>query len=354
MSLDSAWSPPDWAHDPYGVPEYCNACATSLYVKVPRNYYFYHYPRSGNGMMQVQMFAGVTTPNARDYLQGHLSQTLVAGHKYNVRFYTSLTQGGNYAINNIGAYLDDGSIDTTHNPGYVQNQYTPQIVDTNVINDTLNWIKIEDTFTATGTEKLITIGQFADSAHTNYISVTGTAGCPCTWYLVDDVSVIDCSNVPFAGNDTIISVGDSVFLGTHEPLLPYKWYKLGSSTPIDSSGGIWVHPTVNTTYILEQKLCGVTKYDTMKVWLPDGVSNVQSAVSQLKLYPNPATKEITIEGAKNCTVLVSDVTGRLVASFVSMTNKEVIDISALDKGIYFVEVVDQVTHFKITRRLSKE
>ena len=99
MSLDSAWSPPDWAHDPPGVPDFCNTCAADFDVSVPSNSRFYHYPHSGNGMVQMQDF--IDRPDTfnldRDYLQGHLTQTLLAGHIYNVFLYESRT--GKYFCN---------------------------------------------------------------------------------------------------------------------------------------------------------------------------------------------------------------------------------------------------------------
>jgi hypothetical protein len=358
MSLDSSWAPPDWAHDPPGVPEYVSICGAPPYASVPTNIFFNHYPRSGNGMVQVQMFSDDTTsPVFRDYLQGHLAQTLIAGHKYNVRFYTTLEQAGGYAVNGIGAYLDDGTIDTTHNPGHVQNQYTPQIEDTSIIN-TSNWVKIENTFTASGTEKLITIGQFRYNYRTNFVTTTGGTATSWAWYLIDDVSVIDCSNVPHAGNDTVIHLTDSAFLGSHETLLPYTWYKLGSTTPIDSGGGIWVKPTVTTSYVLVQKLCGVTKYDTVKVrvW-PDtvnAVGNVLFVANNLQLYPNPITGVLTIEHARNCDIAFYDVTGRAVLQSAIITDKATLDITTLAKGLYMVQVVDRSTGERIVRQVLKE
>ncbi len=358
-SLDTAWNPPDWAHDKDGVPEYCHVCATSAFAKVPYNGIFYQHPRSGSGMMQVIMFTTDTVITyTRDYLQGHLTQTLIAGHKYNVQFYTNLENGSSYASNNIGAYFDDGTIDTTSTPSLAQIHITPQILDTSIITDTLNWTKIEDTFTANGTERLITIGNFFDYHHTNYISLPITVGGAFNWYLVEDVSVIDCDNVPHAGNDTVIHAPDSVFIGTHEPLLPYKWYKLGSTSVIDSSGGIWVKPTVTTSYVVEQMLCSVKRWDTVKIWVwpdtPSSVGNQQLAVSSLHVYPNPSSGSVSIEHAKNCEAVVYDVVGKEVLRFNIISDKQTFDISTLLEGVYLLQVVDTLTGERVVRQVLKE
>ena len=356
ISIDTAWNPPDWAHCKNGVPEYCNICATDYKVSVPYNTRFYHYPRTGDGMMQMQMyFNSADTAYSRDYLQQHFSQTLFAGHQYNVCFYAVLERASHVAVNNLGVYFDDGTIDTTRYPSWTQSQYAPQIVDTNIINDTLNWIKIEGTFFANGTEKFMTIGNFSNRSHTDTTIASPYSTFAISWYLIDDVSVIDCSNIPNAGHDTLITLGDSVFIGSHELLLPYTWYVAGNTTPIDSGGGFWAHPTTATTYVLEQDLCGMKKWDTVKVWVaPVGVSILQNAVSNLQLYPNPATSEITIEHAANCEAAFYDVMGRKVASFVSMTNKEVLDISALVNGVYLVQVTDGSTGARAVKTMLKE
>ena len=360
-SLDSGWTPPDWAHVSGGIPEYCHSCSADYSATVPINAKFRHYPRSGNGMMEVQMYyIEDTFFNSHDYLQGTLSNTLAIGHKYSVLFYTSSIQYNYYSVNRMGAYLDDGTIDTTHHPGWTQTQYIPQIVDTNIIDDTLNWIRVDGTFTANGTEKYITIGNFSDTAHIHKIlaPLYAYTALAASWYLIDDVSVIDCSNIPYAGHDTVLMhPGDSAFIGPHESLLPYTWYKLGVASPIDSGGGIWVHPTVTTTYILEQKLCGRTTYDTVKVrvW-PDTTTAIETIrqFDNLTIYPNPTAQSLTIEHAARCRVVFYDLVGREVMGFDMGKDKVVVDISSLLSGVYFVCVVDGVTGEKIVKRVLKE
>jgi hypothetical protein len=298
-----------------------------------------------------------TTATARrEYLQGRLGGRLTAGKSYSVFFYISLPQSSPYANNNIGAYLDDGTIDTTSQCGMPETTHHPQINDTSIYADTLHWKKIEGTFIANGTERFITIGNFFDGAHTDTIFLdywnypSKYAGA----YLVDDVGVINCDNIPNAGNDTAIRQGDTVFLGTHEQLLPYKWYVMGSLAAVDSGSGLSVHPSVTTTYVLAQTLCGVTKYDTVTVTVwKEGVSPL-SAEGRLLLYPNPSNGSLTIENAANCSVAFYDLTGRVVLRTTTLTDKQAVDISALPKGVYVVQVVDVATGEKVVKRVSKE
>ena len=343
------------------TPEFCSTCVPFYSSSsIPLSIYYNHYPRTGNGMARLITYVKDdydTFYNARDYLQGRLRENLANGHSYSCFYYISLTQTSPYAHNNMGPYLDDGTIDTTTQCGTPHITHHPQINDTSIFGDTLHWKKIEGTFVANGTEKFITIGNFFEAVHTDTVYLNYW-NFPSTYfgsYLVDDVGVIDCNNKPFAGEDTLIHPGDSAHIGPHENLLPYTWYVLGSSTPIDSGGGIWVHPTVTTTYVLKQVLCGVTRYDTVvvHVW-PVSVGNLQSAVGSLRVYPNPAVNEIRVDGALGCEVSILNLIGREVMRSNCEEWRTVIDVSSLTKGVYVVRVTDKVTGESVTRKLIKQ
>ena len=98
--------------------QYVNTCDTESgrIAAVPANPKFNHYPHSGNGMAYAAMFFHLddtvgSSGNQINYVQGHLQTHLQAGKDYCVTFY--VLSIGAYSINKIGAYLDDGSIDTT-------------------------------------------------------------------------------------------------------------------------------------------------------------------------------------------------------------------------------------------------
>jgi len=373
IQLAKYWEPIDTLGNPYSVltlplcsAEYCNTCAAlTSYVNVPNGGgHYYHYAHAGNGMIQALMYNTEndtihTGPYQRDYVQGHLYKPLAAGKSYCVTFYVALEQLSGYAINHIGAYLDDGSIDKGQDSlGCAQPQtaYLPQIVEDSIIIDTLGWsfandssvydrtwVKIQGSFISNGTEKFITIGNFYDTAHTNTIALPlfnpwDGGGGPLVWYLIDDVSLIESNNVPDAGNDTSMAKGDSVFLGPHEIALPYWWYKLGNPVPIDSGGGIWVKPDSTTTYVLEQNLCGVLSYDTVVVSvLPTNVGNVGN-VRNVVVYPNPAGNVVNVEGVQNGEVRIFDVVGQEVGMYNIVSNKQALDISNLRAGGYFLQI----------------
>jgi hypothetical protein len=338
-------------------PEYVNTCGTGAGA-VPNNGRFRHYPRTGNGMVQSVMYYdyGFAGLNEFNYFQGRLTNHLVMGQSYCVTFFVCKEQSSRYSINKIGAYLDDGTIDTTHTPAIPQSQYTPQILDTNVIYDTTNWTKIQGSFIASGSEKFITIGVFFDTGNVTHI-YNPTLGSYYGIYLTDDVSVIASNAVAFAGHDTAIKPGDTVSIGAsvNGDGMPCWWYVMGNTVPIDSGGTIRVHPASNTTYVVKMDLCGNITYDTVtvKVW-PALVGNLQSTVNSVLLYPNPATNEVTIEHAANCEVIIYNTIGQTVLNAFIKEEKETFGMTTLPKGIYYVQVVDRNTGEKVTRKLLKE
>ncbi len=338
----------------YGQPEYVNECATNVVVSVPLNDRYYHFPRTGKGMAQVAMFVdsnGLTWAYQRDYLQGRFNKQLIAGKSYCVTFYAANEQQNNYAINHIGAYLDNGQIDATTHPSLPQTQYTPQILDTAIITDTLNWTKIEGSYTANGTERFITIGNYFNIPNTAHIifnanSISSPGGAE---YLIDDVSVIESDHIAFAGNDTTIALGDSAFLG--EIAVPYIWYKnSGGLSLIDStSGGIWVKPALGTMeYVVKQTLCGVSTWDSVKVTVvPVNVRNVGN-VRNVLVYPNPSSGSFSISGTindtKDATIEIFNSLGQKIYTKDLIIENEKLNIQInLDTspGIYMLRVTTE-------------
>jgi len=264
--IDSSWVFYT-APDPRCNPNYYNICSTSPGISIPDNPFFYHYPRTGNGMMGMILYDDGTTYGeiVTEYLQGRLYTPLIAGQSYCVTFYVVRMSYMGYTNNNIGAYLDDGSIDTASVCHNYQTEYTPQINDTSIITDTLNWTKIQGSFIANGTERCITIGNFFDTAHTEHIHYPGYQASGA--YLIDDVSVIASNATAYAGPDQTITAGCYTDIGvdSNGDGMPCYWYVLGGTTAIDSGGTMLVHPLTTTTYVVSMDLCGTVTTDTVTV-----------------------------------------------------------------------------------------
>ncbi|HRD39112.1 MAG TPA: T9SS type A sorting domain-containing protein, partial [Bacteroidia bacterium] len=75
-----------------------------------------------------------------------------------------------------------------------------------------------------------------------------------------------------------------------------------------------------------------------------GIELLNGLTEKLTVYPNPATEYFVLNGnisGESLTVNIYDVTGKIIISHSTSSNQEIIDISELAKGTYFVEVLSQ-------------
>ena len=336
-----------------GTPDLFNEC----YNHISNNNYStpshhsggFQYPKSGGGYLGLcSNLNPVTSPTIREYIQGELTQKLVQGNVYCVKIYVNLSNFSQYSCLSLGAYLDDGQV---YSVGHqIPEPYiTPQIVNTEQqLDDTLNWIKIEGSFIANGTEEYINIGNFMPIELSGIVHSYPSNPSNGAYYYIDDVSVIDMSTPAQAGNDTIIHPGESVFIG-RQPEIGLNeaciWFVDG--VPIDTIAGMWVTPEETTTYVLQQTLCGDIKYDTVTVVVDEfaGVFELQQAGHQVLVYPNPAHKELHIHvknsGASIREISIYTMTGKehYRESFSSSAATKTIPLAEkLNVGLYVVEI----------------
>jgi hypothetical protein len=298
-------------------------------------------PRTGNSYVGASYFVGIVT--YREYIEVKLNDSLLNSQTYCVTFYVSLADRCKYALSNFGVYFSNDSClhvippDTTI-------PYTAQVLNSssNIITDKDNWIPIELQYLAQGGENFITIGGFDP----NNIITIGGGTTNCAYYHVEDVSVIDISTPAYAGVDTTITIGDSVFIG-RQPEIGLNddcfWYVNGS--PIDTVAGLWVQPDSTTTYILEQTICGYTTYDTVKVTvLPTNINELFNS-THVSIYPNPSTGLFTIQlnnqhlNPATVQVIISNITGMIIKTEkISVQNNSANFNAEFSNGIYFIHV----------------
>jgi hypothetical protein len=185
MSLAFPWTDPTNASS-----DFFNSCSSGPYISTPNNFTGsgangFQLPRSGNGYAGFYAYATFS----REYIQVLLIDSLAAGVVYRVEFYVSFVNFDKYAVDAIGAYFSLNSISGPS--GNVLN-YSPQVSNSvgNFLADTLNWMQITGTFTATGGEKYLTIGNFKPDSLTNRIVVNNSAlDTVSSYYYIDDVQV---------------------------------------------------------------------------------------------------------------------------------------------------------------------
>ena len=353
------------------VPFYCNTCDNTIddpsrNATIPNNAWFHHGTHSGNGMMFLDEFSNAYSPSIghienRVYLQGRLFHPLEAGKTYCVSFYVVLADYAIAGSNHIGVYFDDGTIDTTIECGHAKTEYAPQILSDSIVTDTTNWTLIQGSFTAAGSEKFLTIGNFFDSAHTTVSMLYGfsSSGVQETDYILDDVSVIAIDDTAYAGPDVATTTtGDSVWVGDTTGFLPCYWYANNGTgwALIDSNAaGLKVHPDTTTQYVMQLNVCGHITTDTATVWVwTTGVQNIGKAPPQLSIQPNPTKNKTTVAGAPGCILHLYNAIGQQVVTLPAATNKQELDLTNLPPGTYTLQAIDTTTGEKVSRRVVKE
>lgn len=198
-------------YDPTGATtDYYNACASG-YSNVPNCSAGYQLARTG--VAYAGLFGLFTYgDNYREYLQVQLISALQTDSCYFVEFYCNLYNPCFYSINKMGAYLSDTAVTTITLPSLVLN-YSPQIISSTFLSDTLNWMHVSGYYHAAGGEKYITLGNFESDNPSDTIHNPGGAHIS-AYYLVDDVSV-----TKVAGCDTVVS-GISEYTNTSFKIYP--------------------------------------------------------------------------------------------------------------------------------------
>lgn len=352
----------DTVGEPYYAPEYYNAACgpVSLYLSVPENVRFYQYPHTGSAIVAGGLYYDKTPPpvpglssNWRDYFQGRLHRNLDAGKTYCVSFWVNMAEVSGYAQDKIGAYLDNSNINKAGSiPGDEITFVTPQVYSSKVIEDTMNWVKIEGSFVAIGNETHITLGNFFKQEDIVTISNTWGAYDQYSYYLLDDVSVIPIDLNADAGKDSHVAPGIPVLIGrvgdTTTQGLDCKWYNKGiliDSGAIISVNGSAIVGTVDT-YVVVQTVCGLVKTDTVTVTtVPVGIKEINDS-RVFKVFPNPSEGSVTImslQGGLEINALrIYDLIGRLVdESRITLIDNTASVQMNLSQGNYFIELRDK-------------
>lgn len=210
-----------------GGGQYLNACANIDidYCGVPQSIFAYQQAHTGVGMAQIaHTYAGF-----RQYrmFQGvKLIAPLKIGHTYIVRFYASLADSSQAAMNNLGITFftqktkiaDSSTISSIIYPNWAH-VYSKEVID-----NKNEWVKIEDTLTADSAYEYLVVGNFFDYNKTTFKAVNNstTTGLYYPAYLLDDFSVEETKKT-IAPLNTLICKGDSVLLKALGSSTDFYW-----------------------------------------------------------------------------------------------------------------------------------
>ena len=148
----------------------------------------------------------------RTYLQTKLPKKLVEGKRYCLKMHVQLSDISKYAVDNIGMFVGAKAIKAKDIEAY---DISPQLTHSGnlIVEDMFDWVEVCQPFTADGTERYVTIGNFAPQAAVKSKKMRRPREfkIPQTrdgYYFIDAVSVIalghletpcDCQVIPETG-----------------------------------------------------------------------------------------------------------------------------------------------------------
>ena len=170
-----------WQSATLGSADYLHTCASPENVGVPANFFGTQEPRSGEAY--AGLYAWYHQFVYREYLQVQLTEPLIAGLQYEVKFFVSLSETS-CAVQNMSVYF---SAERPGSGGIGPLAVIPQInANLGYISDKQNWILVSGCYLAKGGEQWMTIGNF--DSEENTIIQPGCNDTP-SYYYIEDVSV---------------------------------------------------------------------------------------------------------------------------------------------------------------------
>lgn len=223
-----------------GASQNYHACSTDASFSVPKNINGFQKPLSGNGYGGLFLFSSIFTPPVtyREYLQGTFVKPLEAGKVYAFTCFFSLPDYNPFPTDRMGIYF---SKDKVRVEDYGVLPFTPQIVHPGVfLADSVNWVKYEGSFKATGGEKHLLIGNFSSDEDTPILYDT-RVGISIHYY-IDDVSLYECNKLVELGSDTTICAGETYVLNAFTQGATYQWQdtSTASTYTVKKEGMYWV------------------------------------------------------------------------------------------------------------------
>lgn len=244
-----------------GSSDYFNTCAPNIYQNsIPKNYFGYQIPASGNAYAGLYTYAIQATSNYKEYITRGITP-LIPSVKYEVSMSVSLANNSTYASDDLGIYFFKNS--AVYGSSYSTTvPATPQVW-CGTIYDTSNWIRISSIYIPDSTYDHIVIGGFKDYNAMHLTSVNPVVNGAYSYYYIDSV-VIRAINDIYAAFDTYtLCTGDSIILPFYTSNVTFRTGNIFKLQLSDSSGN-FLSPTEIGT--LNDSLAG-----TIKTIIPNSV-----------------------------------------------------------------------------------
>ncbi len=244
-----------------GSTDYFHSCANpannGAQVGVPVNFPGHQEARTGEAYVGGHIFLYQAPPypyrEYREYIQARLVTPLIAGHEYFVRFWVARSKHYvNYAIDHFGAHFSpfpflggNGGV-ISNVPVHVGNPSGNFLTDNSGA-----WTSISGTFTATGGEEYIIIGNFLFAQNQQY--QIGSGSTHSAYYYIDDVCVYDMTDITSV-HDTVICDQEIRLTYNGDERFPNHVWSTGDSVrtlTITEPGTYWVRSYEDCGWVVD-------------------------------------------------------------------------------------------------------
>jgi hypothetical protein len=171
----------------------------------------------------------------------------------------------------------------------------------------------------------------------NYSAIIpNTAGCDSL--ITIDLTIYNVNTAVSSNGTTITAAANG---------LQYQWINCANEQPIVGAVSQSYSPTVNGDYavIVIDGACSDTS-DCISI-TSVGISETKLVI--LKIYPNPASSNFSIESSELVEYSMYDLSGNLINYSAMSNNKHLIEVSIYSNGAYFIQVVGEnvIETFKV-------
>ena len=176
---------------------------------------------------------------------------------------------------------------------------------------------------------------FNPNTGSDTIKVYGINNCGVSSTELFAVSVLDTTDLPVLVAGTTISASQG--------FTSYKWYR--NDTLINGADSAIFTATESGVYRVEAvntNSCTSTSDEVSITITVSGITDAQS--NNLRVYPNPAKGQFAIEASdlqSNTTIVISDMSGRVVLQQPVSNSPTHLDISAFSKGVYALVIKEE-------------
>ena len=187
-----------WKTPTQGSTDYFNGCSSSM--GTPANFNGSQTAKIGSAYAGMYLYA---PEDYREYVQTSLTKPLIKGEEYRLEFYLSRAENSDFAIQDIGVLFSEQELSTNTKKALTKRHWYSngasghnymEIKRDDFLDDTEDWTKFEVSFTASGTERSLIVGNFNPNARTRVKKTTRNAKKG-AYYYIDGFSLYASSEM---------------------------------------------------------------------------------------------------------------------------------------------------------------